>query len=40
MRNDLNKEFLLISPEEEITEFIENNEDTLKILDVIKPKLA
>jgi hypothetical protein len=40
MRNNLNKEFLLVSPEEEINEFIENNEDTLKILDVIKPKLA
>ena len=37
MRNDLNKEFLLISPKEEINEFIQNNENTLGILEAIKP---
>ena len=37
MRNDLNKEFLLISPKEEINEFIQDNENTLEILEAIKP---
>ena len=40
MRNDLNKEFLLISPKEEINEFIQNNENTLEILEAIKPQLT
>ena len=39
MKSDLNKEFILISSKEEINEFIENNENTLKILCAIKPQL-
>lgn len=39
MKNDLNNEFILRSSEEEINEFIEKNENTLEILDAIKPSL-
>ena len=36
MKND---DYLLISPEKEIIEFIENNKNTQIILDAIRPEL-
>lgn len=40
MNYDLNHDYILISPENEINEFIENNDNTFEILNTINPLLV
>lgn len=40
MKHDLNQNYILISPENEICAFIDNNENTLEILNSINPLLV
>lgn len=39
MKLDLEKQFMLKSSKKEINEFIDNNKDTLKILNAVQPQL-